>query len=87
MRAKETFELILPAHWACALVYGDPVNPYLDEEAEAEEEVFMSFCANELHNADCIGVSDDTFFSKYHDATGYGILAGTCATFTFQGVA
>ena len=83
---RETFELILPAHWACALVNGDPVNPDIDEAAEAEEEAFMCFCANELHNADCVDVSEESFFSKYHDATGYGILAGTCATFTFQEV-
>ena len=81
---RETFELTLPAHWACALINGDSVNPYCDDEAEAEEETFMSFCANELHDASCVAVGDESFFAKYHDARGYGVLADTCAVFTFQ---
>jgi len=80
----KTFELLLPAHWACALMYGDPVNPDLDEQAEQEEEVFFSFCANELPNCDCVDVGEDTQFCKYHEATGYGVLACDCVTYTFR---
>ena len=83
---RETFELTLPTHWAGALINGDPVNPDLDEQAEQENEDFMRFCANEIHNADCVGLNEETFFSKYHDATDYGVLACDCSVFTFQGV-
>ena len=86
MGIKETFQLTLPTHWAGALINGDPVNPNIDEAAEAEEESFMRFCFNEIHNANCVGLNEKTFFSKYHDATGYGVLACDCSVFTFQEV-
>ena len=85
-RPLETFELTLPTHWAGALINGDPVNPDYDEAAEAEEESFHRFCFNEIHNANCVGLNEETFFSKYHDATAYGVLACTCSVFTFQEV-
>ena len=83
---KETFELTLPTHWSAALINGDPVSPDCDEAAEAEEESFMRFCFNEIHGADCVGVEEESFFSKHHDAKAYGVLACDCSVFTFQGV-
>ena len=76
----ETYEL--PAHWACALMYGD-LDGLSDEDLEVLEEWeadqrFSTFI--------CVNVESDDGgdFRRYHDATPYGGLACDVATYTFD---
>jgi len=76
----ETYEL--PAHWACALMYGD-LDSLSDEDLEVLEEWesdqrFSTFI--------CVDVESDGSgdFRRYHDATPYGGLACDVATYTFD---
>jgi len=76
----ETYEL--PAHWACALMYGD-LDGLSDEDLEVLEEWeadqrFSTFICVDIESDD----SGD--FRRYHDATPYGGLACDVATYTFD---
>ena len=73
----QTTEYKLPAHWACALFYGD-----LSGLEEDDEEAFIRVVAGE-NLPDPLSVSEDPEFLKYHDAQPYGVLACDCLTFTF----
>ena len=72
----ETF--LLPSHWASALINED----YSGLEDNDEQ------CLDEWHfyNASgkhCVSVSESSEFTKYHDASSYGVLATDCSVFTF----
>lgn len=71
----ETIELTLPEYWACALVNGDFSGLSKEEEQEIEE--FFE-CGYYGH---CFGVSDEPFFTNWHDAGRYG---ADCLVYTFE---
>ena len=78
----ETVEMLLPAHWAAALINGDETG--FDDE---EQEAFDTFCSTmESYYGSwfAIDVSEDVSFVKNHDAAEYGVLACDCATITFD---
>lgn len=66
---------ILPAHWACPLIYGDYSGLSDDEAQEIDD-----FLASEPTLAECLDVGEDTYFARRNDA---GTLAGDVAEFTF----
>lgn len=68
----------LPSYWASALVNGD------ESGLEDEEQEQLDAWTKDNPNLYCIDVSEETFFSKYHDAADYGVLPCDCANFTFQ---
>lgn len=72
----ETITYTLPAHWACALINADE-SGLSYEESEALEKWLI----NEGIGA-CVDVSNEEFFSSFHDASQY-ILACNCLEFTF----
>jgi len=76
----EQFEL--PAHWACALMYGDESG--LDQDDLEALDRFMVTGLAEHCSFHCVDVTDDQFFTKYHDATQYGVLACDCLVYTFD---
>jgi len=70
----ETFEYTLPAHWACALCYGDLSGIDCPDEEHAIEMML------ERIGTGTIEISEEPFFLKYHDAPGIG--ACQCLTYT-----
>tara|TARA_R100000084_G_C4643563_1_gene145293 strand:+ start:356 stop:607 length:252 start_codon:yes stop_codon:yes gene_type:complete len=78
----ETYDL--PSDWAGYLINGDSTGFSLnDDGGESEIKLIEKF----LHESDLQGAlvdcSEESFFSKYHDAHLYGVLACTCSTFNF----
>ena len=73
----ETTTERLPSHWAAVLINGD-----WSGFGEEEEEVLMSFLANELAGLWCVDVADDASFQL---APSYyrRLKAGDYSTFTF----
>ena len=78
MSKIKTISLDLPSFWASALINGD------ESGLEDEEQEQLDAWTKDNQNLYCIDVSEETFFSKYHDAAEYGVLACDCANFTFQ---
>ena len=76
----EKFEL--PQEWAVAFVNSD-LDSYSDEELE-QIDAFEEYMLDVYGSCRCIDVSEDAWFSRYHDATDYGALACNVATFTFD---
>ena len=76
MTTIETITYTLPAHWASALINGDE-SGFSDEESEALE----AWLNHEGVGA-CVDVSQESFFSAFHDARFY-VLACDCLEFTF----
>lgn len=72
----------LPAHWACALMYGDESG--LDQEDIDALDKFVGAGLMEHYSFHCVDVTDDQFFVKYHDAAQYGVLACDCLVYTFN---
>lgn len=68
-------KLLLPAHWASALINGDYTGTD-DTEDEVIDEITRLFGA-------CVDASDCPEFCRFHDASSHGVLAGDCLTFTF----
>lgn len=72
----ETITYTLPAFWACPLINGD-LSGLEDEEGEAIE----AWLNHEGVGA-CVDVSEESFFSSFHEARFY-VLACDCLEFTF----
>jgi hypothetical protein len=78
MSKIKTISLDLPSHWACPLINGD------ESGLEDEEQGQLDAWIKDNPRLSCVDVSEETFFSKYHDAADYGVLPCDCAEFTFQ---
>jgi hypothetical protein len=78
MKKIKTISLDLPAFWGSSLINGDDSGL---EEAEQEQ---LDAWLQDNPTLSCIDVSEETFFSKYHDAAEYGVLPCDCSEFTFQ---
>lgn len=70
------FTYTLPSAFASVLINDDWTG--VDEK---EEEMMMNVIANELQGCDIVDVSEESFFSKFHDAKPYGWLADDCCEF------
>jgi hypothetical protein len=70
----------LPAFWACAIVNGDLSG--MDEFEIDGLDLWLQH-ANEQGYGFCVDVSQESFFCKQHDASGY-VLACDCLDFTFE---
>lgn len=79
-RKIKTLTLELPAHWACAFMYGEEVS--YDEE-QAQFDAFVDDMVRTYGSCHCVDVSEDTYFKWHHDASAYGVLACDVAEFTF----
>lgn len=77
----KTLTLMLPTHWASALVNGDESG--LDDAESAALEKFTRSMMRTYGSCHCVDVSHDTQFMRYHDAAIYGVLACDVAEFTF----
>lgn len=73
-------KMLLPAHWASALINGDTTGfgdtPSDDNEISVISEIQRLF-------GSCVDASDYPEFAWTHDASSHGVLAGDCLTFTF----
>jgi hypothetical protein len=78
----QTIDLLLPSHWACALINGDLSG--LDEEDDKSFEAFVDDMLKEYGSCRCISCGDDPDFRRWHDAVAYGVLACDVDIFTFD---
>lgn len=80
----KTLELVLPRHWATALVNGD-VGAF-DPNEERSFRRFVDWMLDTHGFCRCISVDDAECgdFRRYHDATDFGALPCDVATFTFD---
>lgn len=77
MNATELETYDLPAYWASYLINGDASGM-----SDTDRAICGDFLAvRGLRAADCLNVSDDTWFAWRNDATDLG---GDVATFTFR---
>ena len=74
----ETVNLILPAHWASALVNADYTGLSNREIAEVE-----TWQDKNTHNSP-LAVSAESEFVAFHDAP--GVLPADCLTYTFEAI-
>lgn len=78
----ETYDL--PSHWASYLINGDATGFSLnDDGGDAEIALIDQFVEEIEAEGALVDCSQESFFSKYHDAEPYGVLACDCLTFTF----
>jgi hypothetical protein len=68
----------LPDFWASALI-NDDASGLTDEEHEQ-----LNDWLEDYKPGFCVNVSEDTQFTKWHDARDAGVLACNCLEFTFQ---
>jgi hypothetical protein len=73
-------KLLLPAHWACALINGDYTG--FDITPSDAHEISIICEVQRLYGS-CVAASDYPEFAWTHDATADGVLAADCLTFTF----
>ena len=74
----ETVNLILPAHWASALVNADYTG--LSNREIAEVDTWQN---SNTHNSP-VDVSRESEFVAFHDAP--GVLPADCLTYTFEAI-
>ena len=74
----ETVNLILPAHWASALVNADYTG--MDDREIVELETWQNSNTN-THNSP-LAVSAEPEFVAFHDAP--GVLPAECLEYTFE---
>lgn len=69
--------VLLPSHWASALINGDRSGMSDEEEAELDRIL-------ELHPEWALPVDCKEYgFAWWHDATRYGVLAGDCMIYSY----
>lgn len=67
-----SIEYTVPSHWLSAIVNGDETSfDYYDNPKDYK--AYKAFCEHEVKNATVEVVSDDEYFARDHDATGYGV--------------
>jgi hypothetical protein len=72
----------LPVHWATALMYGEEDS--LDDDDLRAFDAFHKMMIETWGKCWCIDMSDESSFSKYHDARTFGVLACDVASYTFD---
>lgn len=74
--------LILPAHWASALINGD-YSSFTDSAADTNEIEIIRL--TKILFGDCVACNDEPSFYTHHDASPDGVLACDCLVYTFIG--
>lgn len=78
----ETITYTLPAHWNCALYYGDMTGIDSDEECEVIDQIVDEMGEGFSYITIDPNTDESPEFVKYHDAHYHGILACDCITYT-----
>jgi len=76
----ETFQL--PDFWASALINGD-ISGLSDEDEQALE-AFTNSMIKDYGSCWAIDCTDEAHFSKFHDASSFGVLACDVLKFSFD---
>jgi hypothetical protein len=76
----ETFQL--PDFWASALINGDTSG--LSNEDEQALEAFTNSMIKDYGSCRAIDCTDEPHFSKFHEATRFGVLACDVLNFSFD---
>ena len=80
MRQIEYFDL--PSHWASPLINGDYSG--MSEEDERALDAFTEEMVRLYGQCCCVDISQESYFTYYHDATGFGVGGTDCYRFTFD---
>lgn len=80
----KTEELVLPRHWACALINGDETG--FDPNEQRAFDRFVDWMLETYGACLCVSVDDEECgdFRRYHDATYFGALPCDVASFVFD---
>ena len=62
----KTYTLMLPSHWAVALINGDESG--MDDDDCAALNTFVDDMVRTYGSCHCVDVSEDTQFMRWHDA-------------------
>ena len=76
----ETFEL--PAFWGVALFNDD--TSHFDDVDHEHFNAFTDDMVKRYGKCWVVDVGEDTFFSSFHYATKFGVLACDCVIYTFD---
>jgi hypothetical protein len=69
----ESVEFQVPSHWLSAIINGDESSfDYCDDDQDYQ--AYLAFCEHEVRDAMVEVAGEESFFSSYHDARGYGVL-------------
>ena len=64
-----------PVYWACYLVNGDPEG--LSDADRVAADSFVDWLGGRV-----VTCSEESFFTRHHDAKRFGVLAADCFTYT-----
>ena len=78
----KTESFSLPSHWAVSFLYGDDSG--LDAEDFKAARKFADWVESTYGQCWCVNVEDDSDFSTWNDAIGFGVLPGMVSTFVFD---
>jgi hypothetical protein len=68
-----SIEYTVPAHWLSAIINGDETSfDYYDNPEDYK--AYNEFCEHEVRDATVEVVGEESYFARFHDATGYGVL-------------
>jgi hypothetical protein len=83
MAQFNSVEYVVPAHWLSAIVNGDETSfGYYDDDSDYQ--AYLAFCQQEVRDVVVEVISEEEYFSKYHDAQPYGVLAGSVVDCMFH---
>lgn len=77
---REIITLSLPAHWLCAVLYGD-MDIFADNNEATAFLHWLNDTREELGHGKPITIGhikDQEYFARYHDAAEYGVLPCMC---------
>ena len=77
----ETITFELPDFWATALFYDDTSSFEFDDEKPFQE--FCLWMQKHYGTSEPVDMDEEPSFSKYHDATKFGVLACNVHKYTF----
>jgi hypothetical protein len=74
---------LLPSHWASYLINGDASSFALNDDEGDAEIALIDQVLEDIGFGSPTHCSEESEFSKYHDAHLYGVLASDCCTYYF----
>ena len=80
----DSIEYTVPAHWLSAIINGDESSfDYHDDPKDYA--AYKAFCEHEVKDATVeIAEGAEEYFSRWHDATAYGVLPCSVIDCTFH---
>ena len=76
-----TFTLKLPNFWATALFHDDTTS--FEYEDEKSFQKFCMWCLKKYGTSEPVDMDEEPHFSKFHDATQFGVSACDVHEYTF----